>query len=113
MTEKEALARVKTGNFNGGHGFDMDLLIDAIGTIGEMLKSGQIIEVVRCKNCKSWDTGKFCMRLGCFHGYREPDDFCAFGIEKPESSTQEVIADNPTYPAWEVDGRREDHTHQQ
>ena len=51
MNEKEALARVKTGNFNGGRGFDMQLLVDAVGIIGEMFKSGQISEVVRCEDC--------------------------------------------------------------
>lgn len=51
MNEKEALARVKTGNFNGGFGFDMQLLVNAVGIAGEMFKNGQIVEVVRCKNC--------------------------------------------------------------
>jgi len=51
MTKEEALARVKTGYFGGKHGFDMQLLIDAVGTIGEMLQNGQISEVVRCKDC--------------------------------------------------------------
>ena len=85
MNEKEALTRVKTGNFNGGRGFDMQLLVDAVGIIGEMLKSEQISEVVRCKNCseyKAWGTGKICMRLGSYYGDREPNDFCSLGIEK-------------------------------
>lgn len=51
MNEKEAIKRIENGNFNSGHGFDMQLLIDTVGTIGEMLKSGQISEVIRCKNC--------------------------------------------------------------
>lgn len=55
MTEKEALTRVKTGNFNSGYGFDMQLLVDAVGTIGEMFNSGQISEVVRCKDCEFKD----------------------------------------------------------
>ena len=52
MDAKEALIRVKTGSFNSGHGFDVQLLIDAVGTIREMFKSGQIREVVLCKDCK-------------------------------------------------------------
>ena len=52
MTEKEALIRVKTGNFNGSYGFDMQLLVDSVGIIGEMFKNGQISEVVRCEECK-------------------------------------------------------------
>ena len=55
MNEQEALTRVKTGNFNGGYGFDMQLLVDAVGIIGEMFKSGQISEVVRCKDCVYFD----------------------------------------------------------
>lgn len=52
MNEKEALTRIKTGNFGNDYGFDMQLLVDAVGTIGEKLKRGQITEVVRCKDCK-------------------------------------------------------------
>lgn len=85
MNEKEALARVKTGNFNNGRGFDMQLLVDAVGTLGEMLKSGEISEVVRCRDCteyKEWGSGKICMRLGSYYGDREPDDFCSLGIRR-------------------------------
>jgi len=52
MIKEEALTRIKTGNFNIGYGFDMQLLIDAVGTMGEMLRNGQVNEVVRCKDCK-------------------------------------------------------------
>ena len=52
MTKTEAVTRVKTGNFNNDFGFDMQLLVDAVGALGEMLKSGQISKVVRCKDCK-------------------------------------------------------------
>ena len=85
MNEKEALKRVKTGNFNSGRGFDMQLLVDAVGTIGEMLKSGQISEVVRCKDCieyKECGTGKICMKLGSYYRELEPDDFCSLGIRR-------------------------------
>lgn len=44
MNKQEALTRIKTGNFNGDYGFDMQLLIDTVGIIGEMFKSGQISE---------------------------------------------------------------------
>lgn len=85
MNESEALTRVKTGNFNSGRGFDMQLLVDAVGIIREMLKSGQIREVVCCKNCseyKAWGTGKICMRLGSYYGNKKPDDFCSLGIRR-------------------------------
>ncbi len=52
MTGEEAIFRVKTGKFNNNFGFDMQILIDAVGTLGEMFRSGQIIECVRCENCK-------------------------------------------------------------
>lgn len=78
MTEKEALTRVKTGNFNGGRGFDMQLLIDAVGTIGEMFRSGQISEVVRCKDCRYYH-GKN-EECGARSFYPPSDDwFCADG----------------------------------
>lgn len=85
MTKKEAVTRIKTGNFNSGFGFDMQLLVDAVGTLGEMFKSGEISDVVRCKNCteyKEWGSGKICMRLGSYYGDREPDDFCSLGIRR-------------------------------
>lgn len=44
MNKQEALTRIKTGNFNGDYGFDMQLLIDTVGIIGEMFKNGQISE---------------------------------------------------------------------
>lgn len=85
MTKKEAVTRVSTGNFNNGFGFDMQLLVDAVGTLGKMLKSGQISEVVRCKNCseyREWNGRKICMRLGSYYGEREPNDFCSLGIRR-------------------------------
>ena len=61
MTEKEALTRVKTGNFNGGHGFDMQLLVDAVGIIGEMLKVGNL---VRLSGAKTANIQNECVNLG-------------------------------------------------
>lgn len=52
MTREEALIRIKTGNFNSDYGFDMQLLVDTVGTVGEMFKNGQICEIVQCKDCK-------------------------------------------------------------
>ena len=43
MTEKECLDRLRTGNFNGGNGFDMQLLVDAVGHVGEMMRAGRLI----------------------------------------------------------------------
>lgn len=71
MDEKEALTRIITGNFNGGYGFDMQLLVDAVGIIGEMFKSGQINEVVRCKDCRHRPDG-----TGVNHDLEFPDDRC-------------------------------------
>ena len=83
MNIKEALNRVETGNFNGGHGFDMQLLVDAVGAIGEMFKSGQISEVVHCRDCIHWseEYDRNCMiRQGWFSV--SPDYFCASGERK-------------------------------
>ena len=83
MNAKEALTRVKTGNFNGDHGFDMQLLVDTVGIIGEMLKSGQISEVVHCRDCIHWseEYDHNCMiRQGWFSV--SPDYFCASGERK-------------------------------
>lgn len=78
MTREEALIRVKTGNFNSGHGFDMQLLVDAVGTIGEMFRNGQISEIIRCKDCKYWHDPIRCQLDS--EGLKNPDDwFCADG----------------------------------
>lgn len=85
MTKQEALTRVKTGNFDNGLGFDPGLLVDAVGAIGEMLKSNRLCEVVRCKDCKEykeWNKNMICMRMGGYHGERTPDDFCSLGIRR-------------------------------
>ena len=77
MTGKEALIRIKTGNFNGGYGFDMQLLIDAVGTAGEMFRNGQINEVICCKDCKWYDEQiSICNNCGL---PREQTFFCANG----------------------------------
>ena len=77
MTEKEAIIRVKTGNFRNNYGFDMQLLIDATGTLGEMLRNGQISEIVLCKNCRSYDEKiSFCDNCNL---PREQSFFCADG----------------------------------
>lgn len=77
MTDREALMRIKTGDFNNGNGLDMQLLIDTVGTLGEMFRSGQINEVVRCKDCKRRE------RLSCPKAPVRPDNwFCADGEEK-------------------------------
>lgn len=81
MNEKEALTRVKTGNFNGGHGFDLQLLVDAVGIIGEMFKSGQISEVVRCKECKYfYKASKYCSEFMTM----DEDGFCKWGERREE-----------------------------
>ena len=90
MDEKEALTRVKTGNFNGGHGFDMQLLVDAVGVIGEMFKSGQISEVVRCKDCeyghRLTDANGYNYRTCNYsfgHGMMvEEYGFCKYGVRR-------------------------------
>ena len=87
MDEKEALTRIKTGNFSGDYGFDIQLLVDTVGAIGEMLKNGQISEIVQCKDCKhSCDyTDIFPDRAyKCIKNNRYHNDnwFCADGERK-------------------------------
>ena len=84
MNEKEALTRVKTGDFNGGYGFDMQLLVDAVGIIGEMFKSGKISEVVRCKDCRKWNERlPKCDKTGKL-GYGV-NDFCSKAERKTDA----------------------------
>lgn len=78
MTEKEALTRIKIGDFGGKYGFDMQLLIDTVGTIGEMFRNGQINEVVQCKDCINRYDSINCRM--CSEGMNTSDGwFCADG----------------------------------
>ena len=93
MTREEAIFRVKTGNFGNGFGFDMQLLIDAVGTLGEMFRDGQINEVVRCKNCKYQDPEQlnnsfylFVCRKGHIVYRKGLDWFCADGERKDDDA---------------------------
>lgn len=93
MTKKEAVMRVKSGNFSNGFGFDMRLLIDAAGTLGEMFRSGQINEVVRCKNCKHQDPEQlnngsylFVCKKGHIVYRKNHDWFCADGERKDDDA---------------------------
>ena len=77
MTEKEALMRIKTGNFSSDYGFDWQLLVNAAGIIGELFKSGQISEIIRCKDCRWYDERiSICDNCGL---PREQTFFCADG----------------------------------
>lgn len=84
MNEKEALTRVKTGNFNGGFGFDMQLLVNAVGIAGEMFKNGQISEVVRCRDCLLRYTNKCVLHDQAFPINKGSNWFCADGKHKED-----------------------------
>ena len=84
MDGKEALLRAKTGHFNDGYGFDMQLLVDTMGIIGEMFNSGRICEVVHCRDCQhSCDYTDLCINPAykCTRngGYHNGSWFCADG----------------------------------
>ena len=74
MTKEEALIRIKTGYCNGEYGFDWSYLVDAFGTIGEMLRNGyEITKIVYCKDCvkRKYDNCQF----NEFSLYIPEDDF--------------------------------------
>ena len=41
----DTIERLKAGDFNNGHGFDLGLLINATGELSEMLRDGRLVEV--------------------------------------------------------------------
>ena len=45
----------------------------------DLLINGDVVEVVRCKDCKYWNNGD-CYRLEL----SRPDDFCSYGERKEE-----------------------------
>lgn len=48
-------------------------------------ESADVVEVVRCKDCKNymeWLDGKICARLGSYYGDTEPTDYCSYGERK-------------------------------
>ena len=86
MNTKEALTRVKTGYFSGDYGFDWQLLVDSVGIIGEMFRSGQIHEVVQCKDCRFRQSrnvraknGEACYLCEMIKDYKPLNWFCADG----------------------------------
>lgn len=81
MNEKEALTRVKIGDFSNGYGFDIQLLVNTVGVIGEMFKNGQISEIVQCKDCRYHNSepdtyGDYCDKI---HWSKGPNWFCGDG----------------------------------
>ena len=66
---------------------------DAIAAIAgllnvtEQIDGADVIEVVRCKDCKEYrkwyDNGDcICMRLGSYYGDTKPTDYCSYGERK-------------------------------
>ncbi len=44
------------------------------------LPAADVVEVVRCKDCKFWDFGR-CegIKNGLIQEYTQPDDYCSYG----------------------------------
>lgn len=42
-TRDEVINRIKSGNFSNGYGFDLQILVNVVGTLGEMLRNGYTI----------------------------------------------------------------------
>ena len=78
MTDKECINRIKTGNFNNGYGFDMSLFVDTVGRMGELLRTGEVTQVIRCKKCKYYNSLMETCKDG--RNYTSPDFFCADGM---------------------------------
>lgn len=43
MGKDEAINRIKSGNFSNRYGFDLQTLVNVVGTLGEMLRNGYTI----------------------------------------------------------------------
>lgn len=43
MTHEEVIARIKSGRFANEYGFDLQILVNAVGALGEMLRNGYTI----------------------------------------------------------------------
>lgn len=64
---------------------DMQMLVDIAGMTEELINSGKLVSVIRCKDCKnrnSWECWQY------FLGHKTEDNwFCADG--KPKDGEQE------------------------
>lgn len=43
MTHEEVIERIKSGRFANEYGFDLQILVNAVGALGEMLRNGYTI----------------------------------------------------------------------
>ena len=61
-------------------------------TLGmESVPSADVVEVVRCKECKEYipwmpDGTHICMRLGNYYGNTKPNDYCSYGERKEQEN---------------------------
>lgn len=55
---------------------------DDIETVFEMLSSANVVQVVRCKDCKYNATTHKCLNPDSFFLIPKDDDFCSYGERK-------------------------------
>ena len=69
------------------------LTLTEINEVIDRLPSADIVEVVRCENCKHWVTtagnliAPYCEKIGIKYdnGYRDYDDYCSYAERKDEN----------------------------
>lgn len=58
----------------------------------EQTPTADVVEVVRCKDCKYWvyedDLGMFCSHWGSTLAESQADDFCSYGERKHNETVQ-------------------------
>lgn len=67
---------------------------EAIDNIIQFAATANVVEVVRCKDCKYWKTvgacvKKFCTRIVNTEVMKDEDDYCSLGERKEDGTKQD------------------------
>lgn len=90
LVEEQEEAILKTIQHIGGSVFiditvDKNKVIEALTDYQKKIKGkSDVVEVVRCKDCKHWWLGDRCSYLASYpdEPYMNADDFCSYGEKK-------------------------------
>ena len=63
--------------------FSWDGVDSARKLVLDMMKASDanVVEVVRCKDCKHWETKDYCRKIQ-LNGFDDPDFYCGYGVKK-------------------------------
>lgn len=72
ISRKAAIDAVDVGNLHHG-------IIDALQDIISEIPAADVVEVVRCRECRDWDGNRCTSIYGLFAA--KPNDYCSRGVK--------------------------------